>query len=123
MTYGRWLGRAAVVAVTLALLTGCASAPPSPVVSIEPLVGRWSGTVDLGRGLEFFYLTIHPDETIVARWRVNWAYGRITIVNGQATYQMTPPPLEGTVRFYHDGKPTLYLDDLFASFHAVVTPQ
>jgi hypothetical protein len=50
--------------------------------------------------------------------------GRITIANGQATYQMTPPPLEGTMRLYQDnGKPTLYMDDLFASFHAVVTKQ
>ncbi len=125
MTPGHALGRSAAVAVTLMLLTGCASTPPTPVTSIDPLVGKWAGTVTVGRGAQqFFYLTINADQTIVATWGINWSWGAITVVNGQATYRMTPPPLEGTLRFYQgNGKPTLYIDDLFANFYAVATKQ
>lgn len=107
------------------LLTGCASSPPTPVTSIVPLVGKWAGTVDVGKGpIQFFYLTINADQTLVAAWGTNWSWGSITVANGQATYQMRPPPLEGRMRFYPgDGAPTLYMDDLWASFHAVVTKQ
>lgn len=118
----RSLSRSAAVAVTLMLVVGCASSPAATLTGVEPLVGQWSGTVDLGGPLKLFYLTINADQTLVAQWGLNWTSGRITIANGQATYQMTPPPLEGTVRLYReDGKLTLYMDDLFASFHAVVT--
>ena len=106
------------------LLAGCASSPPTRVTGIEPFVGKWAGTVDLGGPLQPFYLTINADQTLVATWGLAWSWGRITIADGQATYQMTPPPLEGTMRFYQaDGKFTLYMDDRWASFHAVVTKQ
>jgi hypothetical protein len=118
------LSRSAAVAVTLMLVAGCASSPAATLTGVEPLVGKWSGTVDRGGPRQFFYLTINADQTLVAAWGLNWTSGRITITNGQATYQMTPPPLEGTVRLYQeDGKSTLYMDDLFASFRAVVTKQ
>ena len=107
----------------LELGTGCASAPPTPVTSIDPLVGEWAGTVAIGRGFQqFFYLTIKPDQTMVASWGINWSWGRVSLANGQASYDMNPPPLEGTIRFYQDnGQPTLYLDDLWGNFYAVVT--
>ncbi len=107
------------------LLTGCASSPATPVTSIEPLVGKWAGTVDHGSGsLQFFYLTVRADRTIVATWGINWSWGTITVANGQATYQMTPPPLEGTMQLYQgNGKPTLYMKDLWLNFYAVVTKQ
>ncbi len=106
------------------LLAGCASSPARTLTGIEPLVGTWAGTVDLGGRLQLFYATINADQALVAAWGLNWSWGRIMIANGQATYQMTPPPLEGTMRLYQeDGKPTLHMDDLFASFHAVVTRQ
>ena len=39
-------------------------------------------------------------------------------------YEMRPPPLEGILRFYQgNGKPTLYMDDLWANFYAVLTKQ
>src|SRR5262245_14917031 len=100
MSLGHWLRRCMAVAVSLVLLTGCAgmaSAPPRPISSITPLVGKWSGTLDQGGPREFFYLTINADQTFVASWGVSWCNGRITIANGRATYQMTPPPLEGTM--------------------------
>ena len=122
---GRSPSRPAAVAVLLVLLTGCASSPPTPVTSIGPLVGNWAGTVVAERGAQqFFYLTINADQTLVATWGINWSWGRVTLANGQATYQMTPPPLEGTLRFYQgNGKPTLFMDDLWANFYAVVTKQ
>ncbi len=125
MKPGRSLSRSVAVAVVLMLLTGCASSPPTPVTSIGPLVGKWAGTVVTERGFQqFFYLTINADQTLVATWGIYWSWGRIELANGQATYRMTPPPLEGTLRFYQDnGKPTLYMDDLWATFHAVVTKQ
>ena len=123
MTTGRSGGRSASVAVVLAFLAGCASATPTPVTSVDPLVGKWAGTVETDRGnQQFFYLTINADQTLVATWGVYWSWGRVTVANGQARYQMTPPPLEGTFRLYQvGGKPTLYIDDLWATFHAVVT--
>ena len=121
----RSLSRSGAVAISVMLLTGCASAPPTPVSSIGPIVGKWAGTVAVGGGaLQFFYLTVNADQTLVATWGVNWSWGTITVANGQVTYQMTPPPLEGTVRYYQgNGKPTLYMADLWASFYAVVTRQ
>jgi len=115
--------RAAIALLALMLVAGCASVQPTPVASIEPLVGDWAGTVLQGRGYqEFFYLTIKPDQTLVASWGLNWSWGRVTVAHGQASYEMNPPPLEGTIRYYQgNGEPTLYLDDLFANFYAVVT--
>ena len=125
MMPGRSLSRFAAVGIWLMLLTGCASSPPTPVTSIDPLVGKWAGTVDQGGGSrEFFYLTINTDETLVASWGINWSWGKVAVANGQATYQMTRPPYEGTMQFYQDnGKPTLFMKDQFVNFYAVVTKQ
>jgi len=118
------LFRCLAVAVLLVLLAGCAPLPNILLPSIEPIVGKWSGIVDLGGPLLFIYVTINPDQTFVARWGINSAYGNITLTKGQASYQMSPPPLEGTMRYYEQaGKPTLDMTDTFASFHAVLTRQ
>jgi hypothetical protein len=122
MPAGRMLKRSAVMGLVLMMLGGCASATPAPVDSIAPLVGKWSGTVDQGGGLQFFYLTVHADGSFVATWGLNWSWGTITLENGRASFQMTPPLREGTLRYYPDeGKPQLFMDALFANFHAVVT--
>lgn len=111
-----------MLGVTLALLGGCVSALPTSVSDIEPLAGDWSGTVDLGGSLLPFYLTIYPDRRLVATWGLVWNSGTITIASGQATYQMSPPLREGTLRLYLGaGRPTLFMDDFWLSFHAVVT--
>jgi len=116
--------RSAAIALALMILVGCAPTMSTPVTSIDPLVGRWWGTVNLGAGPELFYLTINPDRTFVATWGIAWSYGTIALEQGQASYQMSPPPREGTFRYYSsNGKPTLVMDDLFGSFHAVVTRQ
>jgi hypothetical protein len=118
----RVLSRPALVTLALIVLVGCASATPEPLSSIEPLVGKWQGTLDQGKGPQLFYLTINPDGTLVATWGVNWNNGTITVEKGVASYQMSPPPREGTFRYYpSNGKPTLFMDDTFLSFRAVVT--
>jgi uncharacterized protein YndB with AHSA1/START domain len=75
--------RGVFVLAVVALLAGCASgAPPTRLMSIEPLVGKWQGTIAVGMGPpQFYYLTVNPDASIVATWGANWQWGKIT-VNG-----------------------------------------
>ncbi len=118
------LRRYVAMGLILMVLVGCASVTPTPVNNIDPLVGKWSGTLDQGLGPQPFYLTINADATLVATWGINWNNGTITFEKGQASYQMSPPPRGGTFRYYPgQGKPTLFMDDLFANFHVVVTKQ
>jgi hypothetical protein len=126
MSLRHLLRRRMAVAISLVLLTGCAmaSAPLTPITSITPLVGKWSGTVDQGGQREFFYLTINADQTFVASWGINWCNGRITIANGRARYQMTPPPLEGTMTLFEGGaRPSLQMQDTWEPFRANVAKQ
>jgi hypothetical protein len=114
--------RSTALMLTLIVLAGCASATPTPVSNIDPLVGKWSGTLEQGAGPVPFYLTINPDATLVATWGINWNNGTITFQKGVASYQMSPPPREGTFQYYpSNGKPTLFMNDTFLSFKAVVT--
>src|SRR5262245_58349275 len=100
MTPGRLRARAAAGAVVI-LLAGCASARPPPVTNIGPLVGPWSGTVETDRGYQqFFYLTIYANLRARCDVGVYGSWDRVIVSNEQATYQMTPPPLEGALRFY-----------------------
>ncbi|HXJ81657.1 MAG TPA: hypothetical protein VMS64_23605 [Candidatus Methylomirabilis sp.] len=127
MTRRRSFGLAGVVGILTLLLGDCASTRPTPVTSIDPLVGKWAGTVAPEGGSQvFFYLTVNQDRTIVANWGISWATGTITVANGQVTYKMTPPPYEGTIEYYQSssgGRPTIYMTDTFASFYAVATKQ
>jgi hypothetical protein len=117
-------GRFMILAVLLIILGGCASAtPPTLVTSIDPLVGKWKGRVNIGRSVDFIYLTIEPDRTLIATWADISARGTVTISGGQATYQMSPPPQEGTLKLYTDnGKRQLYMENLNGAFSAVVEP-
>jgi hypothetical protein len=62
------------------------------------LVGKWRGTVTVGRAIVFIYLTIEQDRTLVAIWGDITTRGTVTISGGQASYQMAPPPQEGTLK-------------------------
>lgn len=117
--------RFAAVGILVALLAACASAPPTPLDSVEPLVGKWAGTVAPEGGSQiFFYLTINPDRTLVANWGITWATGSVALANGKATYKMQPQQYEGAITYYAGpGKPTIYMQDTFASFYAVATKQ
>ena len=124
----RW-GGAALLAMTLAVLAGCAAsmqaARGAPITDINLLVGKWAGTVSpAGNGQDAFYLTITPDRKLTAAWGPNTAWGTVTLQDGKATYQMEPLEYEGTMTLYLDGaKKTLVLDDTWLPFNARVTPQ
>jgi hypothetical protein len=45
--------RVTLLAVLLVALSGCASSPPTPLTGIDPLVGKWRGTVTVGRAIVF----------------------------------------------------------------------
>ena len=119
----RWPGGALLVA-TLAILAGCAALKPAaetPITDISLIAGDWAGTIT--EPYVPFYLKITPDRKLVAAWGVNYAWGTVTLRNGQATYEMQPNLLEGTIRLYLDGdRRTLVLDDRWASFNAQVRP-
>ena len=116
--------RLTLLAVLLVALSGCASTPPTPVTGIDPLVGKWRGTVTIGRAMVFMYLTIERDRALVATWGDITARGTVTISGGQASYQMAPPPQEGTLKLYTDkGKRQLYMESLNREFYAVVEPE
>jgi hypothetical protein len=91
----RWLGGALLVA-TLAILAGCGALKPAratPITDISLIAGDWAGTIT--EPYEPFYLKITPDRKLVAAWGVNYAWGTVTLRNGQATYEMQPKPLGG----------------------------
>jgi hypothetical protein len=116
--------RSVMPAVVLLLVQACASTPPTPITGIEPLVGKWKGTVNIGRSVDFIYLTINPDQTLIARWGDITARGTVSVSGGRATYQMAPPPQEGTITLYAGkGQPQLYLENLMGSFAATVNPE
>lgn len=60
--------RYAMLAVLMLLVQACASTPATPVTSMTPLVGKWTGTVNIGARIDFIYLTINPDRTLIASW-------------------------------------------------------
>jgi len=119
----RWRSCALLVA-TLAVLAGCASLKPAggtPLTDISLIAGEWAGTIN--PSYQPCYLKITADQKIAAAWGVNYAWGTVTIRDGQATYEMQPPLLEGTIRLYLDGaRPTLTLHDQWAAFDAQLHP-
>ena len=116
-------------AIAVALLVGCASfqsVEGVPITGMSQIAGKWAGTMNPGSvgGEEPFYLTIGADGTLTAAWGANSGYGKVTIRNGRAKFDMEPNVREGPLRLYDSGgKRTLVLDDIWSSFRAQVTPQ
>jgi len=84
------------------VLAGCASAPPPQrLANIDPLVGKWQGTIAVGLGPpQFYYLTVNPDGSIVATWGSNWQWGTLT-ANGSAGVRFTLDHItSGTLLYY-----------------------
>jgi len=117
--------RFAVLAVSLLLVQACASATPAtPVTSIDQLAGKWKGTVTIGPRVDFIYLTIGADGTLIATWGSITARGTVAVAGGQATYQMSPPIQEGTLQLYvGSGKRQITMESRDGAFYATVTPE
>jgi len=86
-----------MLAVLMLLVQACASTPPTRVTGIEPLVGKWTGTVNIGPSVTTIWLPINPDRTLIATW--------------------------GGTLYAGKGKPQLYLENLMGGFNAMVEPQ
>ena len=101
---------------------GCATFPPSkPVNDFATIAGRWSGTIDFGRGFQLFYLTISPDGTMVAEYGITSRYGRVILNEGKATFELYI--WSGTIDYMEgDGKRMIIMRELFGTFYAQVTP-
>jgi hypothetical protein len=123
MTTGRARRAVAGLALIVAsLCDGCATFPPArPVPDISVVAGRWSGTIDFGRGFELFYLTINPDGSLVGQWGLNTRFGKVALSGGKATFQMYI--WSGDLQYLEgDGKRVIILKDAFDTFSAQVTP-
>jgi hypothetical protein len=118
--------RFVMLAVLLLVVQACASATPAtPVTSVEQLVGKWKGSVTIGPRVDFLYLTIYPDRTLIAVWGMTTARGTVSVAGGQATYQMAPPIQEGSIKLYVDqgGKRQINMESMDGSFYATVSPE
>ena len=118
--------RFVVLAVLLLLVHACASTTPrTPVTSIDQLAGKWKGTVTIGPRVDFLWLTINKDRTLIAIWGDITARGTVTVSGGQATYEMGPPLQEGSLTLYVDagGKRQINMESMNGVFYATVTPE
>ena len=118
--------RFVVLAVLLLLVQACASATPrTSVTSIDQLAGKWKGTVTIGPRVDFLWLTINKDRTLIAIWGDITARGTVTVSGGQATYEMGPPLQEGSLTLYVDagGKRQINMESMNGVFYATVTPE
>jgi len=111
------------ILLPLVVLAGCASATPTPIPSIQAIEGKWAGTITRGAGSQdFYYLTVHPDGSIVTQWGTNWKWGNITLDGGQGSFELMDR-VTGTVRYYAgpSGR-SLELKPEFEDWSATVTP-
>ena len=116
-------------AVVVLAGSGCASVQPVaglPIADVSAIAGTWTGTMTPGHwALEDpFTLTITPDGQLTAAWDSNTAWGTVTVLNGQASFEMHPALYEGTIRLYENGgRRQLILDDDWQPFTAQVVAQ
>jgi uncharacterized protein YndB with AHSA1/START domain len=116
-------GRVTVLALLLAGCASTASARPTPVTSIAQIEGKWQGTITVGRGVQqFYYLTIEADGRMVAQWGMNWQWGKVTLGEGTAAFELSGTS-SGTIRYYEGpaGR-SMTLDPTFGGWSARVSP-
>jgi len=109
------------------LLAGCATTTvptTTPVNSVADLAGRWEGRITQGfNGPQFLYfLTIRPDGTLEATWGPNWQFGKITVSDGVATFEMNDLS-SGPVKYYDTpaGR-RMTMEPSFGGWFVQVTP-
>jgi hypothetical protein len=129
-TLGGSMARSTARMLLIGLLVGgCASmksGPPTPITSMSQIEGKWQGTITRGFNgpMELYWLTIHPDCSFEAQYGMNWQWGKVTLSNGAATFDVTAPgPSSGTL-VYYAGPPTpsLTLNPTFGGWSAQVKP-
>ena len=113
------------LAVLLLVVHACATTPRTPVTGIDQLAGKWKGTVQIGPRMDFLWLTINKDRTLIAIWGDITARGTVTVSGGTATYEMGPPLQEGSLTLYVDttGKRQINMESMNGAFYATVTPE
>jgi hypothetical protein len=116
--------RASAMLLLTALLAGCASAPPTRLNTIGPLVGKWQGTITVGMGApQFYFLTVNPDGSIVAQWGVNWQWGTITVNGSEGARFELDHITSGTLLYYGGPKgPSIQMTPDFGGWYVWVTP-
>jgi hypothetical protein len=96
----------------------------SPVTSMADLAGRWEGRITQGfNGPVFqYFLTIRPDGTLEATWGPNWQFGKITVADGVATFEMNDAS-SGPVKYYDTpaGK-SMTMEPSFGGWYVQATP-
>ncbi len=116
--------RVAFVVMVAVMLAGCASAPPRRLATIEPLVGKWQGTIAVGMGApQFYFLTVNPDGSIVATWGMNWQWGQLTANGSEGVRFELNHITSGTLLFYEgpSGKAIQMTPD-FGGWYVYATP-
>ncbi len=117
--------RGACVLAVVAFLASCASgAPPTRLMSIEPLVGKWQGTIAVGMGPpQFYYLTVNRDASIVATWGANWQWGKITVNGTEGARFELDHITTGTLLYYSgpSGRAIQMTPD-FGGWYVWITP-
>jgi hypothetical protein len=119
------LARLMAVAVLLAGCAGAASSPPTPITDMRQIEGKWRGTITLGFNgpMELYYLTIHPDGSLVAEWGANTQWGKVTLSGGGAASFEMSGVSSGTLTYYSGpGGRSLVLNSTFGNWSANVTP-
>jgi hypothetical protein len=103
--------------------TGCASLPPAqPIPAVSTIAGKWSGSVQFGRGpYELFYLTINPDGSLVAWWGATTRWGKVDVSGKRPRFSLYI--WSGDLQYSADGRQRLLvLKEDFDSFYAQVRP-
>ena len=117
-----------LLAATIVFSAGCASMQAgrsAPIDGMSALAGTWTGTVTPGHWgvADPFNLTITPDGQLTATWDSSTAWGRVTVQDGRARFEMSPTLHEGTIRLYQRGSTReLVLEDELQSLNARVEP-
>ncbi len=116
------------VLLVFAMIGGCASvpsSPPTPITNMSQIEGRWRGTITRGFAgpQEFYEITIHPDGSFVAQYGMNWQWGKVTLGDGVASFEVTAPGTStGSLKYYAGpGKRSLTMDSTFGNWSVQAT--
>ena len=127
MAVSRSINVAVLMVLAAVVLAGCASAappPPVPITDMRQIEGKWQGTITLGMvgAPEMYYLEIRPDGSMVAQWRSNWQFGKVTLSGGAASFDMSPASSGALTYSEGPGGRSLTLTPTFDKWSANVTP-